>query len=117
VDREHENDGDAGIATSTIGGFIGLGSGPRSGKCLRRTHGTSRSEENLKEDPQSEPDRVPDTWLIEAKLDEDIVDWENVRLDFRFPEIQAEIIESSMSEPNRFTLRTRGRSPLQGGFH
>jgi hypothetical protein len=75
----------------------------------------AKVEENFKEDPQSEPDRDPNTWLIEAKLDEDILDWETVRLDFRFPEIEAEIVESSMSEPNRFTVRTRGKSPLERG--
>jgi hypothetical protein len=69
--------------------------------------------ENRKEDPASEPDQDPDTWLIEAKLDEDILDWETVRLDFRFSEIDTEIVESSMSKPDRFTVRTRGQSPLQ----
>jgi hypothetical protein len=69
--------------------------------------------ENRKEDPASEPDQDPNTWLIEAKLDEDILDWETVRLDFRFSEIDAEIVESSMSKPDRFTVRTRGKSPLQ----
>ena len=68
--------------------------------------------ENRKEDPASEPDQDPNTWLIEAKLDEDILDWETVRLDFRFSEIDAEIVES-MSKPDRFTVRTRGKSPLQ----
>jgi hypothetical protein len=71
--------------------------------------------ENTKEDPASEPDQDPNTWLIEAKLDEDMLDWETVRLDFRFPEIESEIVESSMSEPNYFTIRTRGKSPLQKG--
>jgi hypothetical protein len=28
--------------------------------------------ENRKEDPASEPDQDPNTWLIEVKLDEDI---------------------------------------------
>jgi hypothetical protein len=69
--------------------------------------------ENRKEDPASEPDQDPNTWLIEAKLDEDILDWESVRLDFRFSEIDAEIVESSMSKPDRFAVRTRGKSPLQ----
>ena len=69
--------------------------------------------ENRKEDPASEPDQDPNTWLIEAKLDEDILDWESVRLDFRFSEIDTEIVESSMSKPDRFTVRTRGKSPLQ----
>jgi hypothetical protein len=71
--------------------------------------------ENRKEDPASETDRDPNTWLIEAKLDEDILDWESVRLDFRFSEIDAEIVESSMSEAGRFTVRTHGKSPLQKG--
>jgi len=63
--------------------------------------------ENRKEDSASEPDQDPNTWLIEAKLDEDILDWETVRLDFRFSEIDAKIIESSMSKSDRFTVRTR----------
>ena len=71
--------------------------------------------ENRKEDPASEPDRDPNTWLIEAKLDQDILDWESVRLDLRSSEVDAEIIESSMSEPDHFTIRTRGKSPLQKG--
>ena len=75
----------------------------------------AKIEENRKEDPLSEPDKEPNTWLIEAKLDEDIFDWENVRLDLRSDEIEAEIVESSMSEPNRFTVRTRGESPLKKG--
>jgi hypothetical protein len=75
----------------------------------------AKIEENRKENPLSEPDRDPNTWLIEAKLDEDIIDWETVRLDFRFDELEAEIVESSMSEPNRFTLRTHGESPLKKG--
>jgi hypothetical protein len=67
---------------------------------------------NRKEDPASEPDQDQNTWLVEAKLDEDILAWESVRLDFRFSEIDAEIVESSMSKPDRFTVRTRGKSPL-----
>jgi hypothetical protein len=75
----------------------------------------AKIEENRKEDPVSEPDKDPNTWLIEAKLDEDIIDWETVRLDFRSEEIEAEIVESSMSEPNRFTFRTHGESPVKKG--
>jgi hypothetical protein len=71
--------------------------------------------ENRKEDSASEHDQDPNTWLIEAKLDEDILDWETVRLDFRFSEIDAEIVERGMSKPDRFTARTRGKSPLQKG--
>jgi hypothetical protein len=71
--------------------------------------------ENIKEDPSSEPDQDPNTWLIEANLEEDILDWENVRLAFRSSEIEAEIVESSMSAPDRFTIRTRGKSPLKKG--
>ena len=75
----------------------------------------ARIEENRKEDPRSEPDDEPNTWLIEAKLQEDIPDWESVRLHFESPGIEAEIVESSMSEPNRFIVRTRGESPLKKG--
>jgi len=75
--------------------------------------GEAKIVENRKEDPASEPDQDPNTWLIEAKLDEDILDWKSVRLDFRFSEIDAEIVENSMSKPDRFTVRTRGKSPLQ----
>jgi hypothetical protein len=70
---------------------------------------------NFKEDPASEPDRDPNTWLIEARLDEDIIDWVTVQLDFRISEIEAEIVESSMSEPRYLTIRTRGKSPLKKG--
>ena len=69
--------------------------------------------ENRKEDPASEPDQDPNTWLIEATLDEDVLDWETVRLDFRFSEIDTEIVESSMSSPDHLTIRTRGQSPLK----
>ncbi|HEY1478102.1 MAG TPA: hypothetical protein VGF37_10500 [Chthoniobacterales bacterium] len=75
----------------------------------------AKIEENRKEDPVSEPDKDPDTWIIEAKLDEDIVAWETVQLDISFSGIGAEIVEISMSEPNRFTVRTRGESPLKKG--
>jgi hypothetical protein len=50
--------------------------------------------ENSKEDPASEPDQDPNTWLIEAKLSEDVIDWETLRLDFRISEIESEIVES-----------------------
>jgi len=75
----------------------------------------AKIEENRKELPESEPDKDQNTWLIEAKLDEHITDWETVQLDLRPGEIEAEIVESSMSEPNRLTLRTRGQSPLKKG--
>ena len=75
----------------------------------------AKIEENRKEVPESEPDKDQNTWLIEAKLDEHIADWETVQLDFRPGEIEAEIVESSMSEPNRMTLRTRGKSLLKKG--
>ena len=75
----------------------------------------AKIEENRKEDPVSAPDKDPNTWLIEAKLDEDVIHWETVRLDFRSEEIEAEIVESSMSEPNRFTVRTHGESRLKKG--
>jgi hypothetical protein len=75
----------------------------------------AKVEENIKEDPMSEPDKDPNTWLIEAKLDQDISDWEAARLDFQSAEIEAEIVESSMSGPITLTVRTRGKSPLNKG--
>ena len=75
----------------------------------------ARIEENRKEDPRSEPDDEPNTWLIEAKLEEDVPDWESVLLYFESPGIEAEIVESSMSGLNRFIVRTRGESPLKKG--
>jgi hypothetical protein len=47
--------------------------------------------ENEPEDPGTEPDREPNTWLIQGKLSEDVLDWENVRLEFVSSEIEAEI--------------------------
>jgi hypothetical protein len=75
----------------------------------------AKIERNAKEDPASEPDKDPNTWLIEATLDEDVLRWETIQLDFQSAEIEAEIVESSMSEPDRFTIRTSGKSPLKKG--
>lgn len=71
--------------------------------------------ENEPEDPRTEPDQEPNTWLIQGKLSEDILNWENAQLDFQSAEIETEIIESSLSNPTRFTIRTSGRSPLKKG--
>ena len=71
--------------------------------------------ENEPEDPRTEPDQEPNTSLIQGKLSEDVLDWEKVRLDFVSSEIEAEIIESSLSDPDRFTIRTSGKSPLKKG--
>jgi hypothetical protein len=76
---------------------------------------TPKSKKTERKIRPREPDKARNTWLIEARLDEDIINWETVRLDFRFDQIEAEIVESSMSEPNRFTVRTRGKSPLKKG--
>ena len=88
---------------------------PKTVKIMKRAE--AKIVANTKESPASEPDEDPDTWLIEAKLDEDVFEWENVRLDFRGSEIKAEIVETAMTEPTRFTVRTRGESPLKQGDH
>jgi len=75
----------------------------------------ARIEENRKEDPSSEPDHDPNAWLIEARLKEDIPNWQNVRLQFESPGVEAEVLEVSMSDSNRFTVRTEGKSPLERG--
>jgi hypothetical protein len=72
--------------------------------------------ENRKEDPASEPDQDPNTWLIEAKLDQDILDWESVRLDLRSSEIDAEIVESSMSGPDQSWIAKRLCAVSTGRF-
>jgi hypothetical protein len=51
----------------------------------------------------------------ETRRSEDIIDWENARLDFQLAEIEAEIIETSLPEPSRFIIRTSGESPLRKG--
>jgi hypothetical protein len=48
---------------------------------------------NSKEDPASGPDQDPNTWLLEAKLEVRIPDWEIVQLDLRSSEIKAEVVE------------------------
>ena len=75
----------------------------------------AKISENEPEDPRTEPDQKLNTWLIQGKLSEDILDWENVRLDFQSSEIEVEIIESCLSDPSRFTIRTSARSPLKKG--
>jgi len=77
----------------------------------------AKIEANRKEDPRSEPDRDPNSWLIEAKLDEDVINWETVRLDFRTNEIEAEIVESSMADAQRpFVLAINPRSKRGTSF-
>jgi hypothetical protein len=63
--------------------------------------------ENRKEDPASEPDQDPNTWLIEAKLDQDILDWQSVRLDLRSSEIDAEIVDEAPSSTAPSLARRR----------
>jgi HSP20 family molecular chaperone IbpA len=75
----------------------------------------ARIEENRKEHPSSEPDHDPNAWLIEARLKEDIPNWQNVRLQFESPGVEAEVLEVSMSDSNWFTVRTEGKSPLKRG--
>jgi hypothetical protein len=71
--------------------------------------------ENRKEAPESEPDQRTDTWLIEGKLAQDVLGWENLRVDVQTSEIGAEIIETSMASAREFTVRTRGQSRLKKG--
>jgi hypothetical protein len=55
------------------------------------------------------------TIAMNCRFEEDILDWATVRLDFRSSEIEAEILEVSMSKPAYCTVRTRGKSPLKEG--
>jgi hypothetical protein len=71
--------------------------------------------ESRKEEPGTEPDRRPDAWLIEGKLEQDLMGWENMKIDVPAAEIGAEIIESNMADAKRFTIRTRGEPKVHKG--
>jgi len=70
---------------------------------------------STRENPATELDQDSNTWLIEGELKEDVIRWEEARLEFSVSEINAEIVESGMSEPRRFTIRTRGRPAVREG--
>ncbi len=80
---------------------------------MKRIRG--KIEEAMKEDPESEPDKATDTWLLDGKLEEDVIDWESARPVFQETEIGAGIVEASFSGPRTFTIRTRGPSRLKKG--
>ena len=71
--------------------------------------------ETRKEEPGTEPDFRADTWLIEGKLEQDLMGWEGMKIDVRAPEIGAEIVEATMSDAKRFTIRTRGEPKVHKG--
>jgi hypothetical protein len=71
--------------------------------------------ESRKEEPGTEPDRRADTWLIEGKLEQDLMGWENMRIDVAAAEIGAEIVETTMADAKRFTIRTRGEPKVHKG--
>ena len=71
--------------------------------------------ETRKEEPGTEPDLRADTWLIEGKLEQDLMGWEGMKIDVRAPEIGAEIVETTMSDAKRFTIRTRGEPKVHKG--
>jgi hypothetical protein len=80
---------------------------------MKRIRG--KVQEIIKEDPESEPDRARNSWLIEGKLDEDVVEWESVRPVFQDSEFGAEVEEASLSGPKNFTVRTIGQPRLKTG--
>jgi hypothetical protein len=71
--------------------------------------------ESRKEEARTEPDHRVDTWLLEGKLEQDVMGWEGMKIDVPAPEIGAEIIESTMSDAKRFTIRTRGEPKVHKG--
>jgi hypothetical protein len=75
----------------------------------------AKVQENRRDDPKNELDKDPNTWLIEAQLEEDLPDWERAQLHFQAPGVEAEIVEVSMTEADKFIVRTRGQSPLKKG--
>ena len=74
----------------------------------------AKVQENRREDPKTEPGKDPNTWLIEAQFEEDLPEWERAKLHFQAPSVE-EIVEVTMTEPDRFIVRTRGQSPLKKG--
>ena len=68
-----------------------------------------------KEEPGTEPDQRADTWLIEAKLEQDLMGWENMKIDVPAAEIGAEIVETTMADAKRFTIRTRREPKVDKG--
>ena len=70
---------------------------------------------STKANPAAELDQDLNTWLVEGELKEDVIGWEEARLEFSVSEINTEIVESGMSEPRRFTIRTRGRPAVREG--
>ena len=68
-----------------------------------------------KEDSGAEPDHRSDTWIFQAKLEADLLGWEDSRVDVRASEVGAEIIEISMADAKRFTVRTRAEPKLKKG--
>ena len=71
--------------------------------------------ESRKEDAGTELDHRTDTWLIEAELEGDLIDWEIMRIDVRASDIGAEIVETMMSDAKRFTIRTGGEPKIHKG--
>ena len=68
-----------------------------------------------KEEPGTEPDRRSDTWLIEGKLERDLMGWENMKIDVPAPEIGAELIEITLADAKHFTIRARGEPKVHKG--
>ena len=71
--------------------------------------------DSRQEDPASEPDRRTDTWIIEAKLKEHVLGWEEVRIDLQAAAVGAEIIETSMADAREFTILTHGKPRVEKG--
>jgi hypothetical protein len=71
--------------------------------------------ESRKEEAGTEPDRRADTWLIEGKLEQDLMGWENLKIEVPAPEIGAEILETTMADAKRFIIRTRGEPTVHKG--
>jgi hypothetical protein len=71
--------------------------------------------ESRKEEPGTEPDHRTDTWLIEAKLERDLIGWENMKIEVPAPEIGAEIVETTIADAKHFTVRTRDEPKVHTG--
>jgi hypothetical protein len=75
----------------------------------------ARVVESRKEEPGTEPDRQADTWLVEGELESDLMGWEDMKIDVPAPKFGAEIVETTMADAKRFTIRTRGEPKVHKG--
>jgi hypothetical protein len=71
--------------------------------------------ESRREEPGTEPDDLTNTWLIEAKLEQDLMGWDKLKIEVPATEIGAEIVETTIADAQHFTVRTQGEPKVRTG--